>query len=66
MKKTTCIQATSLTIKPLTPAQSANVKGGASFVAVQAVLMSPAPEAVVSILSDDKRRERPGGGVSTQ
>ena len=70
MRKNLSIQAASTSLKVLTPNQIAQVKGGASLAAIRTVSEAPtnllAPANVVNILEDDKRRERPGGGASTQ
>ena len=56
----------------LSAKEMAQVKGGLSLVAIPATPAIPAiPEissaiaAIPSIVCDDKRRERPGGGIST-
>ncbi len=46
----------------LTPALIINVKGG---VAAQAIANANANSAVVGAVADDKRRVRPGGGITT-
>ena len=52
--------------------EMAQVKGGVTIVAmpatpaIPAVLgITPAVAAIPSMVADDKRRERPGGGIST-
>lgn len=56
----------------LSALEMAQVKGGISVVAMPATPAIPAiPEitsavaAIPSVVADDKRRERPGGGIST-
>ena len=56
----------------LSALEMAQVKGGISVVAMPATPAIPAvPEitsavaAIPSMVADDKRRERPGGGIST-
>ena len=54
MKNFTNIKAVSANLLVLTPSQMLNVKGGA-------LVLDP----ITGILVDDKRRDRPGGGITT-
>ena len=56
----------------LSPEEMAQVKGGVIIVAMPATPaipavpgITPAVAAIPSMVADDKRRERPGGGIST-
>ena len=51
MKNFTNIKAVSANLMVLTPSQMLNVKGGTDL--------------IVSVTTDDKRRDRPGGGITT-
>ena len=51
MKNFTNIKANLASLMILTPSQMLNVKGGI--------------DVTVSVLTDDKRRDRPGGGITT-
>jgi hypothetical protein len=51
MKKFTNIKSSVKSLNVLTPSQMLNVKGGT--------------DTTTSVLEDDKRRDRPGGGIST-
>ncbi len=51
MKKFTNIQSSVKELNVLTTAQMLNVKGGT--------------DTTTSVLTDDKRRDRPGGGITT-
>lgn len=55
MKTVINIQAHKASLVVLTPAQMNNVKGGKDLVETL----------VKQVLKDDKRRERPGGGITT-
>ena len=55
MKNFTNIKANLASLMILTPSQMLNVKGGIDS------LLDP----TTSILTDDKRRDRPGGGITT-
>ena len=54
MKNFTNIKAVSANLMVLTPSQMLNVKGGIDLLTT-----------TTSILTDDKRRDRPGGGITT-
>ena len=56
----------------LSALEMAQVKGGISVVAMPATPaiptvpeITPAVAAIPSVVADDKRRERPGGGITT-
>lgn len=51
MKNFTNIKAVSASLMVLTPSQMLNIKGGI--------------DVIVSVVTDDKRRDRPGGGITT-
>ena len=51
MKNFTNIKANLASLMILTPSQMLNVKGGATV--------------TVCLVTDDKRRDRPGGGITT-
>ena len=53
MKNFTNIKAVSANLLVLTPSQMLNVKGGLDEIYT------------VSVVKDDKRRDRPGGGITT-
>jgi Na+/melibiose symporter-like transporter len=55
MKKFTNIKSSVKGLNVLTPSQMLNVKGGLDS------LIDP----ITGVLCDDKRRDRPGGGIST-
>lgn len=54
MKNFTNIKAVSANLMVLTPSQMTSVKGGLALL-----------NTVTSVLCDDKRRDRPGGGITT-
>lgn len=54
MKKFTNIQSSVKGLNILTPAQMLNVKGGTDTTTT-----------ITSVVTDDKRRDRPGGGITT-
>ena len=62
MKNFTNIKAVSANLLVLTPSQMLNVKGGIDFITS---ITSIITDTTTSILTDDKRRDRPGGGIST-
>lgn len=51
MKNFTNIKANLASLMILTPSEMLNVKGGI--------------DVIVSVVTDDKRRDRPGGGITT-
>ena len=53
MKNFTNIKANLASLMILTPSQMLNVKGGLDAIFT------------VSVVTDDKRRDRPGGGITT-
>ena len=54
MKNFTNIKANLASLMVLTPSQMLNVKGGIDLIAT-----------TTSVVTDDKRRDRPGGGITT-
>ncbi len=55
MKNFTNIKAVSANLLVLTPSQMLSVKGG-----IDSLL-----DTTTSVVTDDKRRDRPGGGITT-
>ena len=53
MKNFTNIKAVSANLLVLTPSQMLNIKGGLDAIVT------------LSVVTDDKRRDRPGGGITT-
>ena len=66
MKKITNIKAVSANLMVLTPSQMLNVKGGIDYYTYSYSTTSTfTGTTTTSILTDDKRRDRPGGGITT-